>query len=79
MGRPAIHKSGPMTATEHQRRWREKVRKRNLLAGQRDRAALRHSAGDAGDKDLWSTPPDLIAALLQYVLPTLPPDIEDLP
>jgi hypothetical protein len=28
-----------MTATEYRRRWRAKVRKRKLLAGQRDKAA----------------------------------------
>lgn len=30
MGRPTIHKAGPMTATEYQRRWRAKVRKQKL-------------------------------------------------
>jgi hypothetical protein len=62
-----------LTATERQRRWREKVRKAKLLAGKRDRAALRPPRiVDAGDQDLWSTPPELIAALLGFVLPVLP-------
>jgi N6-adenosine-specific RNA methylase IME4 len=32
MGRPPIKKSGPMTATEHQRRWRRKVARERKLA-----------------------------------------------
>jgi hypothetical protein len=62
-----------LTATERQRRWRAKVRRAKLLAGQRDRAALRPPRTfEAGDQDLWSTPPELIAALLGFVLPVLP-------
>ena len=32
MGRPPIKKSGPMTATEHQRRWRRKLAREKKLA-----------------------------------------------
>ena len=32
MGRRPIKKSGPMTATEHQRRWRRKVARAKKLA-----------------------------------------------
>jgi hypothetical protein len=65
-----------MTATERQRRWRAKVRRQQLLAGKRDKAVLRRRRGteDAGDQDLWSTPPCLVAAFLQWIEPTLPPD-----
>jgi hypothetical protein len=64
-----------MTATEYQRRWRAKVRRQKLLAGKRDKAVLRPPRGteDAGDQDLWSTPPCLVAALIEFILPTLPP------
>ena len=63
-----------MTPTERQQRWRAKVRRQKLLAGKRDRAALRPPRGhdDHREQDLWSTPPDLIAALTEFVLPSLP-------
>jgi hypothetical protein len=62
-----------MTATEYQRRWRKKVRRKKLLAGSRDRAALRPPRADGDrEQDLWSTPPCLSAALMEFVLPTLP-------
>jgi hypothetical protein len=65
-----------MTATERQRRWRQKVRRQKLLAGKRDRAALRPPrAADDREQDLWSTPPCLTAALTEFVLPTLPADV----
>src|SRR5262249_26242290 len=58
-----------LTATERQRRWRAKVRKRKLLGGRRENPAF---GARTDDDDLFSTPPCLIAALIQFVLPTLP-------
>lgn len=54
MGRPPIHKSGAMTATERQRRWRARVRKRKLeepkrqklLAKQQRRAEHERKLGE---------------------------------
>jgi hypothetical protein len=61
-----------MTATERQRRWRAKVRRQKLLAGKRDKPALRppRNNDDVGDQD---PPSCLTAALTEFVLPTLPP------
>lgn len=73
MGRPPISKVA-MTASERQARWRAKQRRRALLAGKRDKAALRAPRATSDvEQDLWSTPPCLIAALIHVVLPTLPP------
>jgi N6-adenosine-specific RNA methylase IME4 len=50
MARPPIHKSGPMTATERQRRWRAKVRKEAnrvpLRAKQARRAEREHDLAE---------------------------------
>jgi hypothetical protein len=63
-----------MTATERQRRWRAKIcRQKYLLAAtnRRDRAGLRPSPA-RNDGDFWRTTPDLAAALVGRVLPSVP-------
>jgi hypothetical protein len=71
MGRPPINDTA-MTATELQRRWRAKKRRRALLAGRHARTPRKGSKTSAAEKDLWSTPPCLAAALAEFVLPALP-------
>lgn len=66
MGRRPIHKTGPMTPTERQRRWRARKRIK-------DKAAKRRTPKRDGS-DFWPTPPELQVALVRYVLPQLPPD-----
>ena len=61
-----------MTATERQRKWRAKVRRRELLAGHRDHPSLRTPPLREDDRDFWPTPPCLIAVLIEQVLPRLP-------
>src|SRR6516165_12040451 len=61
-----------MTATERQRKWRAKIRRRELLAGHRDHPSLRTSPLREDDRDFWPTPPCLTAALIEQVLPSLP-------
>jgi hypothetical protein len=62
-----------LTATERQRRWRKKKRRKEqlLAAVSRDRPSLRPTPRRTGS-DFWRTEPDLAAALIQHVLPTLP-------
>jgi hypothetical protein len=61
-----------MTATERQRKWRDKVRRRERLAGHHDRPSLRTPLLRENDRDFWPTPPCLAAALIEQVLPALP-------
>jgi hypothetical protein len=70
MGRHSIHKK-PMTATEYQRRWRAKKRRKAIWSGGDDATARRPTPKRA-DKDFWPTPPELQRALVRYVLPLLP-------
>jgi hypothetical protein len=48
-----------MTATERQRKWRAKIRRRELLAGHRDHPSLRTPPLREDDRDFWPTPPYL--------------------
>jgi len=59
------------TATEMQREWRARVRRRKIWSTP-DSTARRPQPRRA-DFDFWPTPPDLAAALIQHVLPLLPP------
>ena len=70
MGRHSIHRK-PMTATERQRRWRDKQRRAKIWSDNRDPAARRPTP-QRRDKDFWPTPPELRIALVRYVLPLLP-------
>jgi N6-adenosine-specific RNA methylase IME4 len=49
MGRPPIKKSGPMTATEHQRRWRRKLAREKKLANPKLR--LKQERREAHERD----------------------------
>jgi hypothetical protein len=70
MGRHSIHKK-PMTATEYQRRWRAKKRRKAIWSGGDD-ATARRPTPKRTDKDFWPTPTELQRALVRYVLPLLP-------
>jgi hypothetical protein len=70
MGRHSIHQK-PMTATERQRRWRDRLRRRKIWIGNPDSSARRPTP-KRRDKDFWPTPPELPIALTRYVLPFLP-------
>src|SRR5262245_19345955 len=70
MGRHSIHRK-PMTATERQRRWRAKLRRRKIWSGNSDPSARRPTP-KREDKDFWPTPAELRAALVRYVLPQVP-------
>src|SRR5260221_6023606 len=61
-----------MTPTERQRKWRAKVR-RQMIWGSNPDPSARRPTPRRDDLDLWPTPPCLTAALVQHVLPTLPP------
>ena len=67
----SMRKKTPMTATERQRKWRAKVRRQKIWGVNADRAA-RRPAQHRDDIDLWPTPPCLIAALVEHVLPRRP-------
>jgi hypothetical protein len=60
-----------MTATERQRKWRDGVRRRKLWTNPDPTA--RRPQPRRKDLDFWPTPPALIAALIEHVLPMLPP------
>lgn len=60
-----------MTSTERSRRSRAKARRQKLFGPHRDPAALRR-APRRDDLDFWPTPSCLTAALIGWVLPTLP-------
>jgi hypothetical protein len=61
-----------MTKTERQRKWRAKVRRQKIWGSNRDPNARRPTPR-RNDLDFWPTPPCLTAALIQVVLPLLPP------
>jgi hypothetical protein len=69
-----------MTDAERAKRYRDRRRRRALLAGKRGKPALTRDKpalrpprrGNDIEQDLWSTPPCLIAALAKFVLPTMP-------
>jgi hypothetical protein len=67
---PRNRKTGAMTATERQRRWRAKVRRDLITKG--DRAGLRTPKPRPEDNEFWPTPPCLRAALCYFVIPDLP-------
>jgi hypothetical protein len=71
MGRRSIHRK-PLTATERQRRWRAKKRRRKIWYGTNSDPSARRPTPKRTDKDFWPTPPELQAALIRYVLPLLP-------
>jgi hypothetical protein len=70
MGRPPIKRKA-MTPTEHQRRWRAKVRRAKARGKNRDPSARRPTP-KREDMDFWPTPPELQIALTRYVLELLP-------
>ena len=61
-----------MTPSERQRKWRAKLRRQKIWGTNLD-AAARRPTPRRSDLDYWPTPPDLAAALVQVVLPILPP------
>jgi hypothetical protein len=73
-GKPHGGRKRALTATERQKRWRAKVRRRQVLAGHRDPASLRTRKARPEDNEFWPTPPCLRAALVARVLEGLPED-----
>jgi hypothetical protein len=61
-----------MTATERQRKWRAKVRRRIIFGGNPDPSARRRAPA-RDDLDFWPTPECLRESLTATILPTLPP------
>ncbi len=72
-GRPPSPKSRTEREKEKKQRYRKKkLRKQQLLeTASKDKASRRRSPLRVGN-DFWRTEPALAAALIQYVLPTLP-------